>query len=299
VLPKYPQFKTLEIDDLPLLSQYLNAANPKTCELSAANLVIWNDFDRVQLTNINHNLCLLVNPLNECPFFLEPLGGHQISETIETCLSHTQKFSRLPTSALKTFPTEKFKIKELTTHADYIYEREVLAELKGKKFDGKRNHIKKFQKTFPLHQFALLTRNQRDVALALFEKWFTVRAASRFFPRLAHAAQKKAIENAFRFFDQLGLLGGALFAEEKMLGFILGSRLNADTLAVHFSYGLPSTPGISPVLLQEACQTIFAPFKYINLEQDLGIPGLRQSKLSYHPWRIEKKFEIHAAAPPN
>ncbi|MFA4857791.1 MAG: phosphatidylglycerol lysyltransferase domain-containing protein [Candidatus Margulisiibacteriota bacterium] len=295
MLPKYPEFKTLEIDDLPLLSQHLNAAHPKICELAAANLIIWSDFDRVQLTIINHNLCLLINPLNECPFFMEPLGDNLLPNTIEICLNHAQKFSRIPASSLKNFPAEKFKIKELVSHADYIYERAVLAELKGKKFDGKRNHIKKFKSSFVQYQFVPLAPKHQNEALQLFENWFAFREASRFFPRLAHTAQKAAVENAFRFFDKLALLGGAIYAEGKMLGFILGSRLNADTLAVHFSYGLPTVSGISQVLLQAACQKTFAPFKYVNLEQDLGIPGLRQAKLSYHPIKIEKKFEAHLA----
>jgi hypothetical protein len=77
-----------------------------------------------------------------------------------------------------------------------------------------------------------------------------------------------------------------------MKGFILGSRLNPETASVHFQYGDPSLRGISQTLLWEACNKTFSSFKYINLEQDLGIPGLRKAKLSYYPLRLEKKFEI-------
>jgi hypothetical protein len=292
MLPKYPEFKNLDIEDLPVLIRYLSAANPATCELAAANLFIWKNFDRAQMTCIHHNLCILINPLNECPFFLEPLGGQLISETIETCLNHTQKFSRIPASALKNFPIDKFKIKELPGHADYVYERHVLAQLKGKKFDGKRNHIKRFAKCFASYAFIPLEPKHLNAALKLFEDWFSIRQESRFFPRLAHEAQKAAIENAFMLFEKLHLMGGALFADNKLLGFILGSRLNSEMVAVHFAYGHPQAPGISQTLLWEACHKTFATFKYVNLEQDLGIPGLRQAKLSYHPLKIEKKFEV-------
>ena len=67
--------------------------------------------------------------------------------------------------------------------------------------------------------------------------------------------------------------------------------------AVHFSYGHPDAPGIAQLLLWEGCNKLFTNSAYVNLEQDLGIPGLRKAKLSYHPLRLERKFEIKPILP--
>jgi hypothetical protein len=175
---------------------------------------------------------------------------------------------------------------------DYVYLREELAALKGKKFDGKRNHIKRFKVKCPDYRFLPLAPDHKKEALALFDKWFKAREESKYFPRLAYTSQRGAVTNAFSFFDKLNLLGGALFAGGSMKGFTLGSRLNPETVSVHFLYSDPELSGIFQTILWEACNKTYSAFKYMNLEQDLGIPGLRTAKLSYHPLKLEEKFEV-------
>ncbi|MCX5751324.1 MAG: phosphatidylglycerol lysyltransferase domain-containing protein [Candidatus Saganbacteria bacterium] len=292
MLPNYQTLKKLEIDDQKLFQKAADSYNPKICELAFANLIVWQNFDRPEYTFINNNLCVLINPLNESPFFLEPLGKNKLKETIETCFNHCNKLSRLSEDFLFQLDQEKYKINCLRSHSDYVYETKALAELKGKKFDGKRNHIKRFQKQFPDYEFIPLKAEHKDAALELFAEWFKVRQESRFFPKLAEVAQKKALDNAFANFDHLLLKGCALLINKKLKGFIIGSRLNTETYSLHFQYTDPQLHGISQALLWEACNKTFQDSKYVNLEQDLGIPGLRTAKLSYHPHHLERKFEI-------
>jgi hypothetical protein len=94
---------------------------------------------------------------------------------------------------------------------------------------------------------------------------------------------------------ELGMSGGAVLAAGRILGFILGSPLNRDTITIHFQYGDPGAPGVMQVLLQESAAQTFSGFTYMNLEQDLGIGGLRTSKLSYHPHKLVKKYQVELA----
>ena len=105
-------------------------------------------------------------------------------------------------------------------------------------------------------------------------------------------SRMEALTSAFSNIDKLKLFGGAILIEKTLRGFTLGSFLNPETACIHFMFGDPDLPGISQALLFEACNKTFSKFKYLNLEQDLGIPGLRTSKLSYHPLRLEKKFNL-------
>ena len=292
MIPQYPIFKTFDLNDLEEISKHLTKITPSICEFSPVNLIIWKDFDNPALTIINNNLCILVSAPNEPPFFLEPLGNNKLQETIEFCLKHCGKISRATEAFAARVPLGKYHIKCLRNHFDYIYETKTLADLKGRRFDGKRNHIKNFARRHPDYKYIPLTLDLKDECLNLFEEWFSARAESRHFPKLAYTSQKKALVNAFTNYNPLHIPGGALIINEQVKGFIMASRLNAHTASVHFQYGHPALRGIFQTLLYEACNKTFSNFKYINLEQDLGIPGLRKAKLSYYPLKLEKKFEI-------
>ena len=292
MLPEYPKFKQLELEDLEVIKKFLKAINPDICEFSPANLIIWKEFDQPQLTLINGNLCILITPPNEPPFFFEPLGNHMIEETTATCLKHIGKISRATENFVKKLSLLRVRAHCLRSQFDYVYETKALAELKGRKFDGKRNHIKNFQKRHPDYEYLPLNPAMKNSCLELFEDWFAQRKESRHFPRLAYIAQKTALEETFKYYQELKMSGGALLIDQELKGFMIGSPLNPETISAHFQYGHPALRGIFQVLLWEACNKTFADFKYLNLEQDLGIPGLRKAKLSNNPLRLEKKFEI-------
>lgn len=292
MIPKYPHFKTIDFEDIKILNEYLYSNKKHICELNTANLFIWKDFDRAEMTLINDNLCVRVNSLSDPPYFLEPIGHHKPEETLGVCFESVRSISRVSEEFLNSIDQEKYKIEPLRGQFDYIYRARDLAEMKGKAYDGKRNHIKKFIRHFPDYKFVPFKEEFNKHALALFEKWFEVRKDSRFFPKLAHTAQKNALTIALNNFSKLNLAGGATFGGNKLRCFIIGSRLTNNCISAHFQYCDPEADGASQFTLKEACSLIFSGFEFINLEQDLGIPGLRKAKLSYHPLKIEKKFDI-------
>jgi hypothetical protein len=292
MIPEYPKIKLLGSEDLDELKKFIKLSHTAICELNLTNFFIWRDFDKTQLTIINGNLCILVSPPNETQYFLEPLGNNKFQETVETCLRQTNKMSRTSEPFISKLKQDNYRITPLRDQFDYTYSVRKIAELKGKKFDGKRNHIKKFKMRHPDYKFVPLKPELKENAMSLFERWFESRKQSRFFPKLAYDSQKKAVSEAFTNFEKLKLLGGALFIDNSLKGFTLGSKLNRETVSVHLQYGDPAIQGTAQVLLWEACNKVYSHFKYANLEQDLGIPGLRKSKLSWQPIKLERKFQI-------
>lgn len=292
MIPIFPQFKQISIDDLPSITKQLEHYHPSICELNPANLIIWQDFDRPKISLINNNLCILLCAINNNYFFLEPIGNNKINATIETCLGHCHKMSRLSEQFVIQLPADKFKLKELPDQNDYTYKVKRLAELKGRNFDGKRNHINSFKKRHPDFEYLPLSKSDQQDAFNLFDKWFGPKKEAVAVPQIAYSAQKNALKNAFKYFAELKLLGSRIRIKGQLIGFILGSQLNTNTFNAHFQYSDPEYKGVSQVLLWEACNKTLRQYEKINLEQDLGIVGLRKAKLSYYPDKIEKKFEI-------
>ena len=296
MIPNFPVFKPLGIEDRAEVVSRLMAHAPRACELSFATQFIWKAFDRPKLALLNDNLIIRIDPLNEAAFFLEPIGSTSLAETASILLQHIGRISRV-TEGFLAHLSKGTNVEMLRDHCDYLYRVEELAQMRGRGFDGKRNHIKRFIKTHPGWSLSALTEEHVHEAMELFDGWCVLRHESEAgrMPELAYTSQRQALMNACSNYAALGFIGGALRVDEKLAGFIIASVLSADTLCVHFHYGVLRTNGMATMLLREACRDIFSPYEWINLEQDLGIPGLRRMKESYHPVRLEEKFDVTLA----
>lgn len=286
-------WKPIDFDDLMGLNQVLARRNPEVSELSLVNLFIWRDFDRPQLARFNDWLLLCFNPPNEPPYLLEPLGPTPPPSFLLDLLYQIGRFSRLPKSFLSFFPEKEVMVKENRDQFDYVYWQEEMAGLQGKKFDGKRNLIRRFQSAWPDYEFKKIGRDWQKEALNFFHEWASHKGSSESLSPLSFHDQARALNLAFELWERLGLMGGALISQGRLKGFIIASKLNERTALIHFQYADLSSTGASQTLLWEACRQLLTSFQLINLEQDLGVPGLRKAKLSYHPCHLVAKYDVY------
>ena len=98
---------------------------------------------------------------------------------------------------------------------------------------------------------------------------------------------------AFAAYEWLGLEGGVLFANGKIVGFSLGEMCSADTFDVHFEKAQIDLNGAYPMVCRELTRMLMAKHPglvYINREDDMGLEPLRQSKQSYKPVGMVEKY---------
>lgn len=290
--PVFPEFKSLEFEDAAIVNEYLKRSPRSMCEYSLANIMIWKNFDSPSYTFINDSLCLRMEPPNEPAYFFEPLGSSGPMDIVKTCLAHTGKMSRISSSFVSKISVSGIKIKPLRDQFDYIYRTRELAELKGRKFDGKRNHIRRMKRACPQYEYVKLKKEDSGTALKLFDGWFAAKVADRSIDELLFDCQRGILKRSFELFEELDLFGGMLKADGECLGFVIGNKLRDRMACVHFSYARTDIPGSYQALLWEACRDTFSGYEFVNLEQDLGVSGIRKVKESYYPLRFEEKFEI-------
>lgn len=299
-IPEFPDLKPLTTDDYEMLAEHLGRAASTTCDLSPANIFIWRDCERPSITRVADSLCVLVEPHSLPAYFLEPVGGSRRVDAMRICLTRADCTSRCGKALAGALSPQEFDVRPLRDHFDYIYRTQALAELKGKKFDGKRNQIRKFTSNFPDYDFRALEHSQSGSAMALFRKWGERRggaAAPADSPSFSYECQRHALERAFHDYERFGLVGGAIIVRGELQGFIIASMAAAGTAVVHFQYANAELSGIYQVLLRDACHHLFAGCAHVNLEEDLGVAGLRRTKLSYLPLRFEEKYEVRAKMP--
>jgi hypothetical protein len=291
MIPEYPKFKPLELSDRAGFEKRLSEHPVRACELAFTNLYIWKDFDNPRITTIGENICVLLEPPNESKYFLEPLGDYRLDETVETCLDETGRISRASREFISRIRRDKFEVKMMRDQHDYIYRVEELAELSGRRYDGKRNHINAFRKRCPDYKIIDLDGSFKSESIDIYDRWSRSKDGS-FESELAVECQRKALENAFDAYRDLDILGSGIVVEGELKAFMLASRQCHNTVCTPLSYHTNEIQGLSHTLLWETCRGLFSGFEYVNMEQDLGIAGLRKYKKSYYPYRMEEKFDV-------
>jgi hypothetical protein len=284
--PVYPEFKPVGLEDQALLRGYLEREPSGVCEMNFANIFIWKDSEHPRYTILDGSLCILVEPDFEPPYFLPPVGGDRVPETIAACLRHAPRLSRVPEEFVRRFGAG-FRAEEDPDNFDYIYRVEDLVELKGKKYDGKRNRIRKFESTFS-HEYAALARGDVAGCVRLLEHWFEEKRNGDPYMK----AEKVAIVQALASFELLGLKGGVVKVDGRIEAFTFGMRLTADTAVIPIEIANPALAGLAQWINREFVRREWPDDKFVNREQDMGVEGLRKAKLSYQPDHLVRKYNL-------
>ena len=172
---------------------------------------------------------------------------------------------------------------------DYLYDINRLTDLRGKKLQQKRNHINRFLENCSDWYTRPITAENLEECRAMAADWYQVHED----PDHDYQLEKVAICRAFKSFDALGMEGLALYADGKMVALTMGNRLRADTFDVNFEKAYADVPGAYPLINREFARLIHSRYPevaFLNREEDMGLPGLRKSKLSYHPDVLLEKF---------
>ena len=170
-------------------------------------------------------------------------------------------------------------------NADYIYLRERLVTLSGKSLQSKRNHINKFEKLYPNYSYEPITGGGCAECLAVEREWLLRHGTEE-----GEDKEQEVIQRLFDHFDELGLSGGILRVDGRVVAFTLGSPINETTFGVHIEKADRDYEGSYTMINKLFSSTIPEQYVYVNREEDLGLEGLRKAKLSYKPETILPKI---------
>jgi len=173
-------------------------------------------------------------------------------------------------------------------HFEYVYRASDLATLPGKNYLSIRRQVNKFRKNCTNTVEPMTSANNEEVKrfLILWCEWKGCEGD----PVLAH--EKDAVLFAVDHFDELPVQGLVIRIDGAIGAISLFEPLNADTALVHFEKGLPDCEGIYKAINTETAALLARDFTYINRESDLGVAGLREAKMRYHPDHMVEVFSL-------
>ena len=269
----------------------LAAADFPSCEYSYANLRMWAEAFQTRAGVFHGQMYFHMSNIDELLF---PCGEslpsaeelHAVSEVMKAA-GYSGTIAHTPQAALALPGLDRFFRAEPMDDGndEYIYKTETLAGLHGSKLSKKRNLISQFERLYSPYEVKEITPDDFDTIRKLNEEWRREHTDSQSLEK-----ELSAINAAFENYRELGLHGLSLLSGGNIEAFAIFSPINSDSWTVHFEKARSDCKGAAQVINQRTAQYLLGRCEYINREQDLGIPGLRQAKQSYLPDRMLKDF---------
>lgn len=287
------EFKTLTLEDTEVLRPYFSYQKGRICDCTVGGTFMWRDYFNTRYAIVENCLVLMVDYLNHRRTFTYPLGENPaaaLDALEEYCLEQGMDLIFSMVSHVDLYTLHK-KFPSVTYLArgewsDYLYNKDDLVTLKGKRYNGQRNHINRFLKLYPDHSFDMITNENLP---AVREFYLGYMQSSHKDGALFSEESEKALE-VLDNYEKYGLFGGALSVSGQIVGFAIGETVN-DTLYVHIEKASRECEGAYNMLVNSFAERFSNDeVQYINREEDDGDMGLRTSKLSYHPVDILEKF---------
>lgn len=283
-------FKPVSLEDRQAITRFTLNGSSQICDLAFSNLYGWAERYGTSWAVIGQTLIIrFQSPLRSHPTYLMPVGSAECNlSVVMTDLQRLAEEGGYPLvlmgvsercrEALEDACPNQFSFERAPGSYDYVYLREKLCTLSGKSLQPKRNHINKFERSYPDYLYEPITRENIDECLAVEREWFADHGAGE-----GRTAEMRMIERICADFEALGLSGGALRVDGKIIAFTIGSPINQTTFGVHIEKADRTYDGAFTMINREFARRISEQYVYVNREEDLGIEGLRQAKLSYKP----------------
>jgi len=282
MIPTYPNTTEITLPIRELLHPAFQTLPEGISEFSFANIYLFRKTHNYRISKFSDDHYIILGNDGDTYFFMLPFGLPD-KETLESLFRNFHFMKAVSENQIRPLEAMGYGVVEDRDNFDYLYSREELSSLAGRKFHKKKNLVNAFINQYSYEGKPLLADYIGDAPNVL-EQW---RAQSE--DPGDYEAAREALERA----EELQLCGGIYYVEGEPAAFTLGEELaQGKSFVIHFEKALGQFKGIYQFVNQ--CFAAILPEKYdfINREQDLGNDGLRQAKLSYRPVGFVKKFRV-------
>lgn len=287
-------FQPLDLSRKADYDRILRSYGPRGCEFSFVNLFMWG---RQKAAFLEDGL-VFFSQFNRKSVYLYPLGPNK--KVLLDAVIEDAKLRGIPCrltgltvddcAELERLYPGKFRIHFDRNSFDYVYDICDLADLKGRKFQKKRNHVNKFRQLCPDAVTVPITDKNTPQVMAMVDRWYENRLRQD--PTADFHMERAALAKALRHRQALQMEGLILLQGQEILAFTLGGFLNGDTFDVNFEKATEAVDGAYPVINQAFAQYLrekYPSLRWLDREEDMGIEGLRKAKISYCPERMVEK----------
>lgn len=293
---KMIEFKPISLEWKNLYEQNRVDGAERGCDYTFANLYLWGR----QRAAIIREQFVVFSQFDRRSMYLYPMGAGEKKPVLDAIIADSKE--RGITCRIYSITAEEKQILEdlypgmFRFHCDrdtfdYVYAIDDLADLKGRKFQRKRNHLHRFYEEVPGYRAEPLNEENLPLVRQMVEQWYAVKQQEN--PEADYHFERTALLKALRDYQKLGMEGLVLLDGETVLAVTLGSMASAQTFDVHFEKARWDMDGAYAAINCAFAQYIrgkYPDIRFLNREDDMGMEGLRKAKLSYHPHHMIEKY---------
>ena len=289
-------FQRLKLSQKQQYEDVLFSGPERGCEYSFANKFLWGQ----QRVAFLHGCVAFFSHYDGRSVYPYPMGDGDRKAVLEAIMHDAHKrgipcritgMTEENKQELESLFPGQFAIRSDRDFFDYVYAVDDLADLRGRKFQKKRNHFNRFRSENPDYEVRELNRCNMRQALSMVDDWYRVRIKAD--PHGNYLLENLAMARMFQNYEALGMEGILLLDAGRVLAITMGSRMSTDTFDIHFEKARENVDGAYNAVNCEFARYLrlkYPEVKFLNREDDIGLEGLRKAKLSYNPHHMVEKY---------
>lgn len=293
-------FKDITKESIHILRPFLINSKEESCEFSLTNLYAWKDYCKTKFQIYHDRLYIWFSDVDLLIFTTdrnknnEPAAKelYTVSQAMKKA-GHKGVFYQVRKETIENDPSfsEFFHIEDCKEEtAEYIYDIKKLSLLPGQTLAKKRNLIHQFTRVHANVTTEILTEKNWHKAKLLAEKWYDSYPGNK----EDLAGEIASLSNMEECFLSTGLTGILVEENGETIAFATAGPITEKIWTETLEKALAECKGAAQFANNELSKLLEEKCIYLNREQDLGLPGLRQAKLSYLPEFLLQNFVLTA-----
>lgn len=289
--------KRLTHDNADEIREYLKYSDKYMSLAKFPTLYLWHEHTELAY-DIKDDFLFLF----ECKFnntAMMPYGTGDLEKAMYSLEEYCKKTSRIgrlycvgeeDKNKIEQIIPGRYEISEFRAFFEYVYNRDDLAEMQGKRYSKKRNHINKFLRAYEdYYEYCTISADDISELEAVIDAWCIKNDCG---PGDTSKFEKRAIIKLLENNKGIEYRGGAIRINGNIEAFALGGKITDDMAVVYFEKADTEFDGIYTMLNKLYIANEWQDVKYINRQEDMGSAGLRKSKLSYYPDFMVKNYSM-------
>ena len=140
-------------------------------------------------------------------------------------------------------------------------------------------------------EFRLLTKEDKDSIIDYLRRWASFKEGTPEYEMIED--ELNGISFVIDHMDSMEFKMAGVLVDGKLAAFTIGNYYEADKLVyINVEKADPSIRGLYQCICSEFLIQAFPDAELVNREDDMGLEGLRKSKMSYHPIKLVEKYTI-------